>query len=108
MRIRVPFLLSMICLLGLSMPVWAGTFSIRTTINQPTKLVNIELKPGQYRFVADESSGEVKVEHHYKVIATVKGQWVKLDKAADYTAVLMNNHTITGIDFAGKNKAIKF
>ena len=108
MRVRVSLLLALVCLLGLSLPVMAKSLSAKMEVKQPTKIVNVELKPGQYNFVANTSTGVVKVERQYKVVAKVKGQWVKLSNKADYTEVLMNGHSIQEIHFAGKNEALKF
>lgn len=108
MRVRVSSLVALVCLFGLSIPVMAKTLAAKMVVNQNTKLVNVELKPGQYRFLADTATGEVKVERNYKVVAKVKGQWVKLPQEADYTEVLTNNHSVTEIQFAGRDKALKF
>lgn len=108
MRLRVSFLLVLACLLGMSAPVWAKSLSTKMQIGHTTKLVNVELKPGQYRFSANRSTGQVKVERNYKLVAKVKGRWVKLKQKAQYTEILMTNHDIQEIRFAGKKKAVKF
>lgn len=108
MRLRVSFLLVLACMLGMSTAVWARTISANLEVSQSTKLMNVELKPGQYRLVANESTGEVQVVCQHKVVAKVKGQWVKLSQKAEYTAVLTTDHSIKEINFAGKDKAIKF
>jgi hypothetical protein len=108
MRVRISTILVLVCLLGLSLPVMAKSLSAKMNLSQPTKIVNVELKPGQYNFIADTSTGVVKVEHKYKVVAKVKGRWVKLSKKADLTEVLTNGHNIQEIQFAGKDTAIKF
>ncbi len=108
MRLRVSILLVLACLLGMSAPVWAESFATKMQLGHITKLENVKLKPGQYRFLANPSTGQVKVERHYKLVAKVKGQWVKLKKKSQYTEILMTNHNIQEIRFAGKNKAVKF
>lgn len=108
MRVRVSFLAAMVCLLGISVPVFGKTLSAKMEVTQATKIANVQLKPGQYRFVADSSNGQVKVERQYKVVAKVKGEIVKLNKKSDMNEVLTNNNVITEIHFAGTNEAIKF
>jgi hypothetical protein len=108
MRLRVSFFLLAACLLGLSMPVFASTVSTQMQFGHVTKLANVNLKPGNYRFVANESTGEVKVERSYRVVARVKGKWVKLGKKSQYSEVLLTNHKIQEIRFGGKKRAVKF
>lgn len=108
MRVRVSFLAAMVCLLGISMPAFARTLSASLVVSQTTKIANVQLKPGQYRFVADSSTGQVKVERQYKVVAKVKGEVVKLNKKSNMNEVLTDNNNITEIHFAGTNEAIKF
>jgi hypothetical protein len=108
MRIRFSFLPVAACLLGMAMPVWASTLSTKVQFNHATKLVNVNLKPGQYRLLANESTGQVKVERNYKVVARVEGKWVKLGRKSQYSEVLSTNHRVQEIRFAGKKKAVKF
>lgn len=108
MRLRVSaLLLSVACLFVLSAPVWASNVSIDITLVSQTKIQNVNLKPGDYRLVVDESTGEVKIESHYKVVARVNGKWVTLPKEATESEVLTDNNTILEVTFAGKNRALK-
>jgi len=109
MRVRVSaLLLSVACLFTLSASVWASSLSTSFTLLQQTKIQNINLKPGDYRLVVDESSGKVKIESHHQVVASVNGTWVTLPKEATESEVLTNNNTIQEVTFAGKNRALKF
>lgn len=108
MRLRVSFLLVALFLFGMSMPVWARTISAKIDLIHAAKVVDVKLKPGNYRLLANESNGQVKIEHHYKVVARVKGKWVEIHHKPQYSEVLMTNHKIQEIRFAGKIKAVKF
>ncbi len=108
MRLRVSLLLVALSLFGMSAPAWAGTLSTQIDLIHAAKLANLNLKPGKYRLTANESNGQVKVEHHYRLIGRVKGNWVKLHNKPQYTEMLMTNHKIQEIRFAGKIKAVKF
>lgn len=110
MRLRVSFFLVAISLLGLSVPVWASSFSTKMEFDHACKILNVKLKPGAYRFVANPSTSMVKVERSKddSIVARVKGQWVKLGKKSQYSEVLMNRRDIQEIRFGGKKRAIKF
>lgn len=110
MRFRVSSLLVLACLFGLSAPVWASNLSMRTWFAHKTKVANVWLKPGQYRFVANTSTGQVQVESRGsgRVVARVKGDWVNLAKKSSYTEVVSTNHVVQEIRFGGKKKAVQF
>ena len=109
MRMRVSaLLLSVACLFALSAPVWATSVSVSFTLLSQTKIQNINLKPGAYRLVVDESNGAARIESHYKVVATVNGKWVTLSKEATESEVLTDNNAIQEVTFAGRNRALKF
>lgn len=109
MRMRLfALLFSVACLLTLSAPVWASSLSTSFTLLQQTKIQNVNLKPGDYRLVVDESSGKVKIESRHQVVAHVNGKWVTLSEKASESEVLTNNNTIQEVTFAGKNRALKF
>ncbi len=109
MRIRVfALLLSLACLFTLSAPVWASNVSTSIYLLHQTKIQNVNLKPGNYRLVVNNSNGKVKVERHYHVVARVSGKWVNLPKKSSQSEVLMDNHIIQEVRFAGKKRAVKF
>ena len=56
MRFRVSFLITAACLLALSAPAWARRLSTKIEIDHATKIASAQLKPGNYRLVADEPS----------------------------------------------------
>lgn len=108
MRIRVSLLLSVLCVLMMSAPAWARNLSSQFTFSHLTKIANSQLKPGQYRFIADESTGQVKVLRKGKVVAHVQGQWVNLKKKSEYSEVMSTRHEIQEVLFAGQARGIKF
>ncbi|MFZ0211310.1 MAG: hypothetical protein WBE20_03115 [Candidatus Acidiferrales bacterium] len=65
------------------------------------------LRPGQYQFVADPNSDEVRVERGGKLIGTVAGKAVTLNQKSEYTAIIFNGSRISEIQFMGKVEAIK-
>ena len=108
MRTRAYFLLLGLSALLISAPAWARDLSADTQLSSPNTIANIKLKPGEYRFIANESTGRVKVLRHGKLIARVKGKWVNLKTKSPYTAVESNRKEIQELLFSGKNRAIRF
>lgn len=108
MRLRVSFLVALACVFAMTAPAMAKTVSTRIQITQEAKLLNLKLKPGNYRFVANTANNQVKVIRNYKVIGRVKGEWVKLHRKSRYTEILMTHHVIQEVRFAGKVRAVKF
>lgn len=108
MRVRVSLLSAVLFALALSAPAWAKDVSSRFQFDHTTVIAGAHLKAGKYRFLADESTGQIKVLHRGKVIAHVKGRWVDLQGKSQYNEVMSNHNDIQEIRFAGKNRAIKF
>jgi hypothetical protein len=108
MRLRVSLLVSAFCLFAMAAPALAKTLSTHIRLGHETKLLNLELKPGRYRFVANEANGQVKVMQDYKLVGRVQGKWVKLNRKSYYSEVLMTRHDIQEIRFSGKKEAVKF
>lgn len=110
MRIRVSLSLlgAAACVMAVSAPVWAKQLSTNLDVTEPTKIATAELKPGQYKLVANESTGQVQVVRDGKVVAQVKGQWVKTNKKTEYSEILSNNNIVQEVLFGGKDQAIKF
>ncbi len=109
MRIRASvLLLSLAGLLAVSAPAWASNVSTSIYLLHQSKLQSVNLKPGSYRFVVNEATGKVKVERHYRVVARVTGKLVNLPKKSSQSEVLLDNHTIQEVRFAGKKRAVKF
>jgi hypothetical protein len=108
MRLRVSLLISAAFLFAMAAPAMAKTLSTHVDLDHETKLLNLELKPGHYRFVANEANGQVKVIRNYQVVGTVKGKWVKLNKRSYYNEIVTTHHEIQEIYFSGKKEAVKF
>ena len=108
MRTRAYFLLFAFCAMLISAPAWARDLSTNAQFASPNKIANINLKPGQYRFVANESTGGVKVLRQGKLVARVKGKWVNLTSKSPYAAVESTRNNIQEILFSGQKRAIKF
>jgi hypothetical protein len=108
MRSRAFYFVSVLCLLAISAPAWARDLSSKFEFDHLTKIADTNLKPGTYRFVSNESTGETNVLRNGKVIAHVKGQWVSLKDKSEYSEVLSTRHDIQEVRFAGRNRALKF
>lgn len=108
MRIRTSLFVAVLCMLALSSPAWAKNLSFHTRFNHLTKIATASLKPGQYRLVADESTGRMNVVRYGKVVAQVKGQWVNLKKKSQYSEVMSNRYHVQEVRFAGHSRALKF
>jgi hypothetical protein len=108
MRLRVSFLITAACLLTLSAPAWARRLSTKIEIDHTTRIASAQLKPGNYRLVADEGTGQVKVLRNGRLVAQVEGKWVSLNRKSEYSEMLTENHKVQEVRFAGKKKAIKF
>lgn len=108
MSLRMSWLLVAICLLGLSAPALARNLSAKMWVGEATKVANVQLRAGEYRFVANPTTGEVNVENDYgKVVANVKGDVVKLPEKAQQNQLIINGGEVQEIQFAGQKEAIK-
>ncbi|HEV2183344.1 MAG TPA: hypothetical protein VGR39_06645 [Candidatus Acidoferrales bacterium] len=65
------------------------------------------MQPGKYTLTADTDMNDVMVKRDGKLIATVPGKQVTLNRKPEYTAVLFNNRQIQEIQFEGKTEAVK-
>lgn len=108
MRFRLSFFALVACLLALSTPVWASALSAKIYLGHSARVGATDLKPGNYRVSANESTGQVKWMRNDRLVAKVKGKWVKLGKKSQYTEMLSDNHIVQEVRFAGKKRAIKF
>lgn len=108
MRLRVSLLVMAACLFAMAAPALAKTLSTSIDLDHETKLLNLELKPGNYRLVANEATGQVKVLRNYNVVGKVDGKWIKLNKKSQYSEILMTHHDIQEVRFSGKKMAVKF
>lgn len=108
MRTCTYFLLFALCALVISTPAWAKDLSTKAQFTGSREIANTQLKPGQYRFVANESTGQVNVLRDGKLVARIKGQWVHLKNKSQYSAVESNRNQIQELLFSGQRQAIKF
>lgn len=98
--------LAVLAILALSAPVFARSMSQPLDLSQPATIGATTLKPGHYELRADENSNQVRVIQDRKVVATVEGKIVTLDKKAPYGAVVFDGRAIHEIQFSGKTEAI--
>ncbi|MGB6482054.1 MAG: hypothetical protein WBE86_01055 [Candidatus Acidiferrales bacterium] len=99
--------LAILAVLALSAPVFARSMSQPLELNQPATIGSATLQPGHYELKADPNSNQVRVERDGKLVATVEGRTVTLNKKSDYGAVVMDGQRIHEIQFAGKTEAIE-
>lgn len=99
--------LAILAVLALSAPVFARSMSQPLELNQPATIGSTTLQPGHYQLKADPNSAQVRVERDGKLIATVEGRTVTLNKKSDYGAIVMDGRRIHEIQFAGKVEAIE-
>jgi hypothetical protein len=101
--------LVVLAILALSAPVFARSRSMAQPLDlsQPATIGSTTLKPGHYEIRADENSNQVRVTHDSKLVATVEGKIVTLNRKAPYAAVVFNGRQIHEIQFSGKIEAIE-
>jgi len=107
MRTRLSPSLAALAVVAFAIPVWAHSESTPLTLSQPATIGTISLQPGQYTLSADTDMNQVMVKRDGKVIATVPGKEVTLNRKPEYSAVLFNNRQIQEIQFEGKTEAVK-
>jgi hypothetical protein len=96
----------------MAMPVWAGKDAAHkdTTnldIAQPTTVGTTQLQPGHYTVQATEGQNQFDILREGKVVATVPCQWIKLPSKATGSTVSTDDGKINGINFEGRDQAIK-
>ncbi|MGC1291814.1 MAG: hypothetical protein WA855_11085 [Candidatus Acidiferrales bacterium] len=99
--------LAILAVLALSAPVFARSMSEPLDLNQPATIGSTTLQPGHYEFKADLNSNQVQVERNGRLVATIEGKEVTLNKKAPYGAVVMDGRRIHEIQFGGKIEAIE-
>lgn len=101
--------LALLALLALSAPVFAKSMSQPIVLNQPATIGTTTLQPGHYKLTANLASDQVliKRENDGKVVATVTGKTVTLNKRSEYSAVVFNGRNIHEIQFSGTTEAIE-
>jgi hypothetical protein len=99
--------LAVLAMLALAAPVFAKSVSQTIALTQPAKIGDASLKPGNYKFVADLNSDQVRVEHNGKLVASLVGKTVNLNNKSPYNAVVFNGRRIHEIQISGKTQAIE-
>lgn len=90
-----------------AIPVWAHEESASLILSKPATIEQKALKPGDYKFVANTGTKEVRVMRRGRVVATVPGKWITLQSKSPYNAVVLNKRQIREIDFSGKTQAVR-
>ena len=95
--------------LAFAAPVFARAMSQPLDVNQPTEIGGVTLQPGTYKVMADSNSTQVLVKRDRdgKLMATVQGKIVTLNRKSAYGAIVMDGQRIHEIEFAGKTEAIE-
>jgi hypothetical protein len=101
--------LAILAVLALSAPVFAHSEKVSQPLelNRPATIGNTTLQPGNYDFKANLNSNQVQVERDGRLVATIEGKEVTLNKKAPYGAVVMDGRRIHEIQFGGKIEAIE-
>ena len=106
MRIGNKLFISGAAVLTLTMPVWARTYKQSLPLQKDATIGSAQLKPGEYQLTADDSKTELSILRNGKVVATVQGQWVKIEKPQDST-VLSDGDKITQVQFGRSDQAFQ-
>jgi hypothetical protein len=106
MRIGKKQFISGVAVLTLTMPVWARTYKESLPLQKQATIGSAQLKPGEYQLTADDAKTELHVLQNGKVVATVQGQWIKIQRPQDST-VLSDGDRITQVQFGGSDQAFQ-
>lgn len=106
---RLSQILALLAVLAFSAPVFAKSMSQPIVLTQPATIGNATVQPGHYKLTANLESDQVliKREDNGKVVATVTGRTVTLNKKSSYSAVVFNGQNIHEIQFSGTTEAIE-
>ncbi len=96
-------------------PIFAESGSVSYTVYKNMLIAGTEIKAGEYQVKYQSNSPEVTVtfKAEGKVVATVKGKLEQLNKATDYTSLLVGkdsagNDIIQALQFGGKKYRVVF
>jgi hypothetical protein len=108
MDLRTRTGLTVVAILGLSLPIWAGTDSAQLVVEHPVTIGAQQLKPGTYDLKANDGANQINVirTDNGKTVASVPCEWVQLAQKARQTEVLFEADRVVEIDFSGKTKAV--
>src|SRR5450759_3449866 len=99
MGVRVKYCVAVLAVLTLTMPAWAKTYKESLNTNKDTMIGETALKAGAYELSADPAKKELQILVNGKVMATVQGQWVKLEQKPQYSTVVSDGNKITQVQF---------
>jgi hypothetical protein len=108
MRAHLSSLVALLSLPALTAPAWAKNQTADVRLNKPATIEGISLQPGKYHIVVYEEGTEVKFIRDGKIVAYVLANWVRLDKKAEHSGLLLSGDEVDEIEFAGKEMAITF
>jgi hypothetical protein len=108
MRVRLSSLIALLLLPALTAPAWAKDQTADIRLNTPATIEGISLQPGKYHIVVYEEGTEVKFIRDGKIVAYVLANWIRLDRKAEHSGLLMSGDAVDEVDFAGKEMAITF
>jgi|ERR1700733_3808788 hypothetical protein len=108
MRVRLSSLIALLSLPVLTAPAWAKNQTADVRLDKPGTIEGIALQPGKYHIVVYEEGTEVKFIRDGKIVAYVQANWVRLDRKAEHSGLLVNGDEVDEVDFAGKDMAITF
>jgi hypothetical protein len=106
MQIRMKHYIAGLAMLTLTMPAWAHTYKQSLPLAKAATIGSAELKAGDYQLMADDSKAELNILRNGKVVATVQGEWVKIQKPQDST-VVSDGNKITQVQFGGSDQAFQ-
>lgn len=104
---NIKYYLVALAILTLSLPARAHTYKKSLVFETNKTIQNAQLKPGSYVLVADDTKDELRILQNGKVVATVQGQWLKLPKKSEYSAIVSSGDTISRLLFSGSDRALQ-
>ncbi len=99
--------LAILAVLALAAPAFARSMSQPLDLNQPATIGSTTLQPGHYELKAEPNSNQVRVVSNGRLVATIEGREITLNRKAPYGAVVMDGRRIHEIQFGGKTEAIE-
>ena len=107
MSLQSKCVLTGLAALALAIPAWARMLKANWNVSEPTTIGSTQVKAGSYQVLGDDSKKELNILLNGKVIGTVQGDWVKLPKKSNYSAVLATSNKVTQVQFERTDKAFE-
>jgi hypothetical protein len=107
MRLYMNQILFGLATLVLAIPVSGRTYKASWRVMNPIMIGSTQMKTGDYQLRADDSKADLMILQNGKVLVSVPGQWVKLSKKADFTAITNDGTKVTEIQFSGSDQAFQ-